>query len=209
MAILYRHLKTNGEVFYIGIGRTEKRAYSKQGRNNYWNKVMNKYGYEIQILKSNLSWEEACELEKILISWYGRKDLGNGCLVNMTDGGDGVSNNVCSIKTRNKIREALKNNTNMLGKKHSEDTKLGMSVSRKGRGFTKEHRKKISNSLIGNKNNLKTPILQLTKEGELVREWDGASTVEKVLGFNQSNITECCKKIRKTAYKYKWEYKIK
>ena len=32
MAIVYRHLKPNEEVFYIGIRKEEKRAHSKQGR---------------------------------------------------------------------------------------------------------------------------------------------------------------------------------
>ena len=87
--VIYRHLKPNGEVFYIGIGSVT-RAYTKQGRNSYWRNIVNKYGYEVQILKEDLSWEEACELECILIEYYGRRDLGTGTLVNMTDGGEGT-----------------------------------------------------------------------------------------------------------------------
>jgi len=52
--------------------------------------VVEKYGYEVQILKTDLTWEDACELEMILISYYGRKDLNKGKLVNKTDGGDGT-----------------------------------------------------------------------------------------------------------------------
>ena len=68
---LYRHLKLNGEVFYIGIGKTKnfKRAYERQHRSSWWMSVVNKYDYEVQILKTGLTKEEACELETILISW--------------------------------------------------------------------------------------------------------------------------------------------
>jgi hypothetical protein len=91
MAVLYRHLKPCGEVFYIGIGKTEKRPYSKLNRNKWWKNVVNNYDYEVQILKKGLTWEEAYELEIILISHYGRQDLGLGTLVNLTNGGDGFN----------------------------------------------------------------------------------------------------------------------
>lgn len=87
--VVYRHLKPCGEVFYIGIGSV-RRAYRKVGRNSYWRNIVNKYGYEVQILKEDLSWEDACELECVLIDYYGRRDLGTGTLVNMTNGGEGL-----------------------------------------------------------------------------------------------------------------------
>lgn len=86
---LYRHIKPNGEIFYIGIG-SFKRAYSKDYRNKHWIHVVNKYGYEVQVLKTGLTWNEAVELEILLISHYGRRDLGIGTLVNLTDGGEGA-----------------------------------------------------------------------------------------------------------------------
>lgn len=91
---LYRHLKPCGEVFYIGIGKTTKfkRAYSKSNRNNHWKNKISKYpNYEVQVLKQGLTKSEADEIEIILISWYGREDLGLGTLVNMTNGGDGTN----------------------------------------------------------------------------------------------------------------------
>jgi len=99
MAVIYRHLKPCGEVFYIGIGKNSKRAYTKSGRNRFWKHIFKKYpDYEVQILKTDLSWEDACELEIILIAHYGRSNLGKGTLCNLTDGGDGVNGNVHSGK---------------------------------------------------------------------------------------------------------------
>lgn len=50
------------------------------------------------------------------------------------------------------------------------------------------------------------PILQFTKEMELVRKWESAMDVERELGFNQSSICSCCKGKYKSAYGYKWGY---
>jgi len=125
---VYRHrrLDTN-EVFYIGIG-VDSRATSKQGRSNFWKDTVNKYGYTIEILKENLTWEDAAELEIFLISLYGRRDLGLGTLVNLTDGGEGSLGRTISNDTRNKMSEAAKT------KKVSNKTKKLWSVQRKGEG---------------------------------------------------------------------------
>lgn len=90
MAIVYRHLKPNGEVFYIGIAKSLKRVKNKSSRSIYWKKIVAKYGYEIQVLTSSVDYEQAKELEKMLIAYYGRRDLGTGTLVNLTDGGEGT-----------------------------------------------------------------------------------------------------------------------
>ena len=137
MAIIYRHtrLDTN-TVFYIGIGKEVKRAYSKKGRNNYWKNIVNLCWYEVEILKKDLSWEDACELERALVSWYGRNDLDLGLLVNMTDGGDGFSN--LSTESREKLRQ------NWLGRKHTDKSKLNMSKAQKGKKKSEEHKKKLS-----------------------------------------------------------------
>ena len=162
--LLYRHLKPNGETFYVGVGNNI-RPYTKSDRNNFWWKVVKKYGYEIQILKRNLTKEEAYELEVILISWYGRRDLGLGYLVNLTDGGDGSNNVVVSEETREKLRIArlghtlseetkLKISNSHKGKIVSEETRLKMSESAKKKIFTEEHYNKLHTSQKGENNGM-------------------------------------------------------
>jgi hypothetical protein len=91
MAFVYQHRrKDTNEVFYIGIGSNKKRAYI-YGRNPHWDRIVDKYGYEVDILIEGCSWEEACDIEKGMIANYGRADLCLGPLVNMTNGGDGVT----------------------------------------------------------------------------------------------------------------------
>lgn len=105
--VVYQHrrLDTN-EIFYIGIGKSEKRAYTKHKRNHHWTNIVNKYGYSVEIVTTCKSWEEACQIEQYLIKFYGRRDLGLGNLVNMTDGGDGTINP--SEETLLKISESKK-----------------------------------------------------------------------------------------------------
>lgn len=58
MAILYRHVRPDkDEVFYIGIGKNEKRAYSKVNRNKYWHNIVSKNNgiYDIEILFEDLT----------------------------------------------------------------------------------------------------------------------------------------------------------
>lgn len=120
---LYRHLKPNGEVFYIGIGSIY-RANDKYRRSKFWKSIVSKYGYEVQILKNDLDLEEAIELEKILIAYYGRRDLKQGTLVNMTDGGEGVKGLVIT----DDIRE-MRRRTCVIGRNTSKiviNTKTGV-----------------------------------------------------------------------------------
>ena len=95
MAYIYKHIRNDtNEVFYIGIGSDEDgkyiRANKKRGRNSYWINIVNKVGYSIQIIEDDVSWEMACEREKKWIKHYGRKQLNEGTLINMTDGGEGT-----------------------------------------------------------------------------------------------------------------------
>jgi len=89
--LVYRHINTDTlEVFYVGIGN-KKRPKSKDSRNRLWNKyVTDNPNYHVEIIAVDLSHDDACELEMLLIEEYGRQNLNTGCLVNMTRGGEGV-----------------------------------------------------------------------------------------------------------------------
>ena len=129
--LVYRHitLDTN-QVFYIGIGKIH-RPNSKKDRNKFWHNVVNKHGYYSEVVKDNLSHQEACELEQLLILEYGRRDLNTGYLVNMTNGGDGLNNYKFDRNTVQRIRE--KN----LGRKHSLQQNIEKSIRQQGQGGIK------------------------------------------------------------------------
>jgi len=144
MAVVYQHRRLdNNELFYIGIGKTEKRAYSKNGRNKYWNRIVSKVGYKVEIVLEGLTWKEACDKEKELIKEYGRRDLNTGILVNMTGGGDGTLEIVKTLSKEHKKNIGLA----MVGKFQSEEKKKKLRAARANQVFTEERNTKISKSV--------------------------------------------------------------
>lgn len=88
---VYGHYIPESETpFYIGKGHS-KRAWDVRNRNFWWNNIVNKYGLEVKVLYENLTEDEAFSIEKQLITEFGRRDKDSGCLVNLTDGGEGSS----------------------------------------------------------------------------------------------------------------------
>ena len=116
MTYLYRHIRLDtNQPFYIGIG-IDKRALSEKGRNKFWKNIINKTEYRVEIMIDGLTWEDACKKEREFIALYGRRDLGKGPLVNLTDGGEGV-----------------------LGLQHRDETKLRISENLSGRTYESIH----------------------------------------------------------------------
>lgn len=146
--VIYIHKTLEDKVFYIGIG-TEKRSREKTGRSIFWNRMIKKYGYIVEILSDNLTWENAQEAEIQLIKLYGRRDLGLGTLVNMTDGGDGLQGYSFSKEAREKMSINRKGDKSPLfNKKRSKEIREKISLGLKGRRLSKEH---IENFKKGNK----------------------------------------------------------
>tara|TARA_R110000765_G_C18771954_1_gene590271 strand:+ start:70 stop:822 length:753 start_codon:yes stop_codon:yes gene_type:complete len=93
--VVYIHRKkTNGEIFYIGMGNSD-RPYQKSAasRSVVWHRVVNKYGYYVEVIRKDLSKAEAFDIEIQLIELIGRRDKGLGSLVNLTDGGEAGGGN--------------------------------------------------------------------------------------------------------------------
>lgn len=110
----YGPLFFDKQPFYIGKG------CGNRYRDHIWNHVGNnqekiqevknilQHGVEpiVILYKQNMLEEEALDLERALVSTVGRKDLGNGPLLNKTDGGDRFSNCTMSEAGKENIRRA-------------------------------------------------------------------------------------------------------
>jgi hypothetical protein len=95
----YLWLRSDGSPYYVGKGK-DNRAYAKHTGINAPPK-------ERIMIYPAVSEADAFETEIALIWYYGRKDLGTGCLRNLTDGGDGPSGAIRSLLFRNNISAVL------------------------------------------------------------------------------------------------------
>ena len=94
-------------------------------------------------------------------------------------------------ETRKKISESMTGEKNPLyGKHHSEDTKRKISEAHKGKIYT----------------NTK-PILQFSKNGELIAEYYSLTEASRQTGCSAPHICSCCKGNRKSASGFIWKYK--
>jgi hypothetical protein len=112
-------------------------------------------------------------------------------LTNLSDGGEGNLGG-----------------TGCLGYRHTEEAKANIS---------RLNSRPKTESWILNAGNAKrkttaTPIIQFTKEGIFVKKWTSFFEAAKYINVDGvykstiKNIHACCKKKRKTAYNFKWEY---
>ena len=180
MAIVYQHRrKDTNEVFYVGIGKTKKRAF-KFGRNSYWNNIAYK-GYEIEIIFENITWEQAIQKEKELILLYGRKDLGLGTLVNMTNGGDGGTGVIVKPETVEKIRN------------------FQLSLNKKGQPGRKKHQQEIDK--------IKDTLTGRPRPKEVIEKLKKPKSNKKNYSYPKDKI-ECphCGKEAQPSLAYRWHF---
>src|ERR1700689_761898 len=160
----YLWLREDGTPYYVGKG-TRDRAFIRH-------RIGNAPPKERILIEPHTSEADAFESEKFLIFYYGREDLGLGCLLNRTDGGDGISN--ISEETRARMRAAKVGKPSFwLGKKrgplspewkakigaaargphkkgwkHTSEWKAAASTRNKGKILSAEHREKMRISAV-------------------------------------------------------------
>lgn len=147
---VYSHHKPDdGSVFYIGKG-SGNRAYTYGNRNKYWKNTVAKHGgFEVHILASKLTANEALNFERIVITKLRENEKVK--LSNLTDGGDGSYNP--SDETREKMRLAK------IGRKLSSEHKNKISEANKKRQYKLGYKLKLTDeSRIHRKNLTKNQI---------------------------------------------------
>ena len=227
---VYEHIRLdNMTCFYVGKGKGE-RAYDLE-RNDHHDRISNRHGHAVVIIKDKLTEKQAFRLERDTIEDYifnlgygididGYRDYSNNkYLTNMTFGGEGPSGRKFSDKTKRKMSKAKKGRKRSeeekrkisetckgknKGKKLSEETKLKLSEACKGRKFSDETKRKMSEAKI----KLSKKVICITT-GEIFNSLKEAGSYYNVA---QSNISSCCRGRCKSVGKLpngeplKWKY---
>lgn len=219
---LYWRLDIN-EPFYVGKG-TGDRCNRLNKRSDNFKKIMKKYPIAVEIIKDNLTEEEAFYWEEKIIDTmvfeygYSINIKGNRSkeqslhLVNSTWGGEGASGSnpfdSMTDETKEKWIEAHKGLQPMLGKHHTEESKKKISKAIKGEKnpfYGKHHTKEVKDRLM--KENGKQIIGVNIKDGTII-EFQSIRDAHRN-GFNRSCIWQCLNPNgnQSTHKGYKWYYK--
>lgn len=117
--------------YYIGKGKGP-RAWTK-GRNEVHPPDNSNL---IVILESGLTDTGALAIERRMILWYGRKDLGTGILRNKTEGGEGASGAVRTEGFKQNLKTVMLGRNK--GRAHTAETRARMAQAKLGKKRTVE-----------------------------------------------------------------------
>lgn len=188
MYCVYLHINTVNGKKYCGMTNNPLKRFQGGGKRykppktkdetsrRFWNAIL-KYGwdnFEHKIIFDNLTFEQACDKEKEIISKLDLTNEEKG--YNMAEGGNGgriylthprgmlgkpqteYNNKCCRERflTNNPMNSIVWDKDKphprgMLGKKHTEEVRKRISNKLKGKKFSKERNDKISKSLKGRK----------------------------------------------------------
>lgn len=113
---LYRHIREDEEIpFYVGLAKHKRnpksfndeyyRAFLRSKRTAFWKNIVNKTTYRVEVVYECDSIEEIKRKEIEFISLYGRRDIGKGSLVNLTNGGEGNKGYIWTEEGKEKLRK--------------------------------------------------------------------------------------------------------
>ena len=201
--------KINGKR-YVGLTRQApnrrwRNGDGYKGSTHFYNAII-KYGWDgfnHEIIKSELSKEEAQEMEEKLIKEYNTQDENYG--YNLESGGCAPQH---SEETIEKLREMF------TGKYVSDETKAKLKEAfknRPGREWTEASKEKLRNSKLGHsvseetKDKLRKAFSQPVLCVELNRVFNSMKEAADYFGLSKCTISAAIKGRNKTAAGYHWK----
>ena len=119
-------------------------------------------------------------------------------LKNMTLGGE--SNNGYVFTKEDRLKQSKYQKLRHKLKRFSKETRKKLSEK------AKETLNGLDNLKLGSKMS-QVPIIQKTKEDDIIREWESLQQAADELKIGRSNISHCLRGRIKTSGGFKWEYK--
>ena len=177
-------------------GQKINRARKKYSHKSLWNyKVLEYCGID-----------KLDERERYYIELYDTINNGYNC----ESGGN--ENKIVSDESKQKMSEAKKGkycgeNSPLYGKHLTEEHKSKLSKAKKGENnpMYGKHRDDETKDKIRLRRN--KAVVQYTKEGEFIAEYESALVAKNITGINNSHIGDCCLGKRKSAGGFKWTFK--
>jgi hypothetical protein len=208
MAIVYRHIRLDtNQPFYIGAAKNINRAYSRRERNIKWRQIVAKTEYLVEMLFEDIPLEKAYEKEMEFIKIHGREDLGEGTLVNMTDGALGSIRAVVSTETIAKRSVKIKG--------VSKPWQIGKPIWPGGSKLSEEHKAKLrkphkpltftSERINADMNKMKE-VYVYNIEGHFIAEYGSVGMAAKELSVDAGCISKVANGVLKKTKGYVFKY---
>ena len=203
---IYYRLDTN-EPFYVGKGH-KNRWKIIDNRSKHFTNIINKHPVAVEIIKNNLTeneafyWEE--KIIKILVFEYGYSiDMPNNHskekgrhLVNKTWGGEGASRNWDERERKRRSKMFKGENNPNYGKHHSEETRQKISDNLKGKMkgeknpfYGRQHTEETKNKTRGKNNYGAKAVICITTNVI----FDTAKEGGDYYNCSPGTIGDCCK----------------
>lgn len=206
---------------YIGWSGQVNRRYQihcntkEKSHKGYWIRKLKSEGLKptLEII-DEVNIEECAFWEQHYISLY---KSWNFKLVNSSFGGEGtigynmpswVTQKTLDTKRRLGILSKSSIKSAKTKKESGADKVIGKIIAAKNKenGTYEVARKRMLSAKNPAKKTMK-PVLQYTKIGKFVKEWESSAAVEKELGIFKENVGRACKKKFKLYRGFQWKYK--
>ena len=182
----------DGEVYeglyrVSNLGRILSLNYWNTGRAELLTPIKNTYGYFFVNLWKNRK-RKGCLVHRLVAETFLENPDNKPCINHKIEGDKGKKINMVLFNEDGTVDE--------------ERTTIEW-VTREENNNYGSHNERISKAMTNGK--LSKRVLQLTLDGDLIREWPSVAECERN-GFNKGKVSECCNGKRKTYKGFLWKY---
>lgn len=195
IAYIYKKQLIATGKFYIGKHNGKNKNYKGSGVD--WKKDYKLYvkNPKLDIITEIIEWVDNIEnINKREVYWLEFYDAANNPLFyNKTNKAKGI--NKFSREVVDKRAKKL------IGTKRSDETKMKMSISKKGKKTSNKTKNIMSKSSPKRKK-----IIQYDLEGNFIKVWECMSDAARFYNVSTGDLTCCCKEKQLTVKKHIWKY---